>query len=46
MREDLYTVSVDWADHKENCTQWYVKVITCFICGAKGNIVNKESSDG
>ena len=37
MREQLLTVTVDWADHEEWCPSMY-KVVYCFVCKAKGKI--------
>lgn len=37
MREQLLTVTVDWADHEQWCPSIY-KVVYCFVCKAEGKI--------
>jgi hypothetical protein len=39
MFEDKEIVwTFEWAQHKEGCQSWYLALINCFTCGAKGKV--------
>jgi hypothetical protein len=37
MSEDFVT-TIEFAEHKEGCESWYLALINCFRCGAKGKV--------
>ena len=30
--------TIEWAEHKEGCEFWYLALVNCFRCGAKGKV--------